>query len=409
MFLVNLSRVLAHTVVYEARSCVALFACADPPSQNAQESTGDMLKAYIENLPQLMKTTGENILPYEQANLDASKVISPQQNALQLALAKEFLPQFTELGSKITGQAQEGQAANDLALLKGTGKDLTAAALEAQKQADQPYYTSRDATAAALGKLMGSLDDPNSGLSGSERAEVDRTLAQGNEAAGRTGVGTSLGTVQNAMTSGAAGAQRKMQKQAAISSAVQSASQFLPTAKSGIDVAQLTLNRPMFNNPATGQYSGQAQTGTATQQLGTNLFNQIGENQRTAMGINAQRRDPLDRFIQIQDSTSSALGNICCWTFMEAYEGTQIPWFVRAVRDSVATPNIREGYRRFSKLVVPLMKRSAWIRSLIVNWCVSPLTAHAGYVSAIPGYEYGRMYHRRRGFWLNVWNILGKI
>jgi len=412
-FLFNLSQVLAHTLVYESKQPFLLMACGDPKAQNAQESTSEMLKAYIQYLPDFMKTTGSTILPYETQVLEANKALSPQQNQLQLDLAKEFLPQFTELGNQVSGKSQLQQAQNDLAVLQGPGKELTAAALEAQKQADRPYYDTRDKTATALSQLLGSLDDPNGGLSGSEQAEIDRRLAQENAAAGRTGVQTAQGTVQAAMESGAAGAARKAQKQQAIASAVGAAAGTLPTFKSGIDIGALTLNRPMFTNPAQGQFSGATNAGDNSKQMGMNMFNQIGENQRTGMNINANRRDSLDRGMQVLNGVSSAIGNIaggCCWTFAEAYGGWhKIPWFVRAIRDSVATPEIRLGYKRFSYVVVPLMRLSKHFRALMMQQLIIPLTEHAGYCTATPGYERGNNFHKRSAFWLKTWKLLGSL
>ena len=403
-FLFNLSQVLAHTLVYESKRPFTLNALCDPKAPSASESTAQMLEAYTKYLPGFVQALGGQILPLEKAMLDANKELSPQQNQLQLDIASQFLPKFTELGNKVSGQSALQQAQNDLAVLQGPGKELTAAALEAQKQADAPYYATRDRTATALQQLMGSLDDPNGGLSGSEQAEVDRRLAQENAAAGRTGVQTAQGTVQAAMEAGAAGAARKSQKQQAIANAVSAASNALPTFKSGIDIGALTLNRPMFTNPAEGQFAGATKAGDATQNLGGQVLGQIGTAQNTATGVNAQRRNWMDMVNQGISSIN------CCWTFAEAYGGWhKIPWFVRAVRDSAATPEIRRGYKRFSCIVVPLMRLSKRFRALVMRTLIVPLTEHAGYCTATPGYERGNQFHNRSAFWLKTWKLLGSI
>jgi len=272
--------------------------------QAPQETTDSMMKGYIDNLDQFINATTRNIIPSEQAQLDARKVINPQQQQLDLDIAKQFLPQFTDLGLQQQRQENMGKAENDTALLQGPGKDLVRANLEAQKIADPEYYATRAGTGKSMDMLFNSLDDPNSELDGSERAEIDRSLARDNFGRGIEAP-TATSAVSNAMNFGAAGAARKRSKQEAINKAVASASQAMPAMKSGVDVLQLTTGRPSQVNQGLGRFGDNQQVGGMATSLGSQLMNQVGDNARQTADINSKKRTAFDTVMGVMDQASS--------------------------------------------------------------------------------------------------------
>lgn len=267
------------------------------------------MKGYIDNLDQFINATTRNILPSEQATLDAKRIINPQQQQLDYDIARQFLPKFTQLGLEQQGQENMGRAENDTALLNGPGKDLVRANLEAQKIADPEFFANRARTGDKLGLLLDTLDDPNSGLDGSERAEIERSLARDNQAKGLE-TPTNISAVSNAMNFGSAGAARKRAKQDSINKAMQSAAQTLPQLKSGVDVLQLTTNRPSQVNQGVNRFGENQQVGQTALGLGSQLMNQVGQNSRQTADINSKKRTAFDSVMQTMNSTGSLLSSI---------------------------------------------------------------------------------------------------
>jgi len=277
--------------------------------QGQQETTDSMMRGYVDNLDSFINATTRNILPSEQATLDAKKIINPQQQQLDYDIARQFLPQFTELGLQQQNQENMGRAVNDTALLNGPGKDLVRANLEAQKIADPEFFANRERTGDKLGMLLDTLDDPDSGLDGSERAEIERSLARDNQAKGLE-TPTNISAVSNAMNFGSAGAARKRSKQDAINKAMQSASQTLPQLRSGVDVLQLTTNRPSQVNQGVNRFGENQQVGQTALGLGSQLMGQVGLNARQTADINSKKRTAFDSVMQTMNSTGSLLSSI---------------------------------------------------------------------------------------------------
>jgi len=398
-----IASVLAHSAVYFSNPAgVKLYAGGDPPAPSTQESMASVLQAYIENLPQLMSVTSKNALPTEQNILDANKVLAPQQNQLALDLYKQFGDQFTQAGVETNRKEALGQAATDLAVLQGPGKALAAAQLEAQKAADPEYYKTRETASNTLANLFSALPDANGGLSGGEREEVSRSLARDNAARGNENP-TATSTVENAMKFGAAGEARKSANQDRISQAIQAATSFMPSAKSGIDVLNTTTGRQTIANPGQSQFAGVSKdTGASTMSMGSDLLGQTSAMRQQQNQINSQRRDSLDRFSQVMSSMPSVS---CCWIFLAAHGG-ELPWYVRYCRNVLGTAETRRGYTRMSKWLVPLMQRSAVIRWLVRTVMTEPITEYGAYLFGEN--THGWVFRPVKQFWFRIWDNLGK-
>ena len=275
----------------------------------SQESTDAMMQGYVKNIDDFLNATTRNVTPTEQALIDSRRIINPQQQQLDLDIARQFLPQFSELGVQQQGAEQMGRARNDVALLEGPGRDLVRANLEAQKLADPEYFRSRGSSADALEMLMDSLDDPNEGLSGSERAEIDRSIARTNSQRGLEAP-TATSAVESAMNFGSAGAQRKSAKQDQIAKAMGATSAVMPSLRSGVDVLQLTTGRPSVANTGLQRFGENQGVGNMATSMGGQLMGEIGQNTRQNQQINANRRTAFDSVMQTMNSTANLAGSI---------------------------------------------------------------------------------------------------
>jgi len=410
-----LSLVLGHTVLLESKGDEPIGTAyvlngGDPYTSARGESTDEQMRSYIRNLPDLVNVTGANILPAEQALMDSRRAISPQQSQLELDLARQFLPQFTQVGLDQNRQQTLGQASNDLALLSGPGRDLARQAMAVQREADPEYFAGREQALGQLSRLFGSLDDPNAGLSPTERAEIDRSIAISNSQRG-VEAPTATSAVQAAMQFGAARESRKADRQSRIANAVNVASGALPTFRSGIDTFQLTTGRPSVNT-GLPNFSGVTQTGQMTQNMGSQLLGEVGSNVRMANQVNANRKSSLQNTLGAINSITSSVGNIagmgCCWTFREFYGGEDnIPVDIRLSRDAFYTPARRKGYQLFSNFFVPRMRKNVAWKKFIEYALIRPMNSHASYLSGRGGI--GWIFTPLQRIYLKLWECLGEL
>ena len=97
---------------------------------------------------------------------------------------------------------------------------------------------------------------------------------------------------------------------------------------------------------------------------------------------------------------------ICCFIFMEAYRGKKMPWYVRRSRDEFASGPRVEGYRKMAKHLVPMMRRSMLVRSMVEFAMVSPLTRFGKWVYGEGGH--GWVFAPVVAFWFMLWALMGK-
>lgn len=261
---------------------------SDPPAPTPQETTAHMMQAMIQHLPDLMQVTNREILPHEQAKLATAQEISPEIAALNAQIYDTVGRRLNTIGSEIAQENAMRQAQTDLDVLQGPGRDLVRIGKDVAYQYDPEYFDTRASTAAGLAELF------KPSLTGGEREEVQRSLNRENIFRGTHAQPSAMRTVENAMTFGNAARNRLQQ-------AVSQATQALPTFRSNVDVFQQATGRPSMVNTGENRFMdvNTAGYGQAALQQSGQLMNQIGQNQRTAMNINANRRDGLDRAMQV--------------------------------------------------------------------------------------------------------------
>jgi hypothetical protein len=404
----NLSKVLGHSLVWESSRLEVdngipqgYYRNGSPPAPSTQESMADVMKAYRENVIPMIQQQVAAAKQYEPEMQRLREEISPREQALNARLYEQFGPEFARIGSEIARQNAEAQAATDLGVVRGTGRDLVREAMRTQKEADPEAYRARELALQNLEQLQGSLTDPNAGLSGAERAEIDRSLARENFARGTGATPTATSTVSNAMAFGQAGEARKQQRQSAIANAAQLAAGAVQPLSSRIDTFQLTTGRPSVNQ-GEARTGGAREVGQESNAMGMNLFGNASQMRQQENQINAQRKSALDQFTQVMGSLPS-----CCWTFAEAYYGWEnIPDAVKVSRDLHYTPRIREGYRMMSRFLVPRMQRSKVWRAVVNAFLIKPMTAHAEWY--VNGKGFGWMFSPLQKTYLALWDYYGE-
>jgi len=406
----NLSKVLSHSLVWESSRLevdngipLGYYRNGTNVIPNTSESMESVMKAYRENLIPMIQNQIQAAQAYEPAMQTLREQISPREQQLNADLYAQYGSQFAKTGSDIARQNAEAQAATDLGIVSGTGRDLVREAMKTQKEADPEAYRARELALSNLENLNRSLTDPNAGLSGAERAEVDRSLARENFARGTGATPTATSTVANAMAFGGAGEARKAQRQSAIANAAQLAAGAVQPLSSRIDTFQLTTGRPSVNQ-GEARTGGAREVGQESNAMGMNLFGNASQMRQQENQLNAQRKTGLDQFTQVMGSMPSVS---CCWTFAEAYYGwANIPDAVKVSRDLHYTPRRREGYRMMSRFLVPRMQRSKVWRAVVNALLIKPMTAHAEWY--VNGKGFGWIFSPLQKTYLALWDYYGE-
>jgi len=190
------------------------------------------------------------------ADLAAGQDLYPEQLKLsqaQLEAAKQFVPQYGQLASDEAYREAMSEAGKQVDVLRGPGGQLIDEAFAKSRQVDPEFYGRRAQTGAMLGDLLRSFAAPGTvtednpfgtftgALSGSERAEIERSLAQNRARSGSMGGPMAMSdVVANAMMFG----QGVQNRRDALGRALGQATSFLPASRSGFDPFQVAMGRP---------------------------------------------------------------------------------------------------------------------------------------------------------------------
>lgn len=294
-----LSRVLAHSIVYEWKCELSPNGIVDdavnggdPPPMGTQESTAQQLAAYTQGLPDLLKVTAGTALPVGQQLLDAQKTLAPQQNELLTSLFKQYGPELAGIGDTINSNSAKSAAGTAADIAKGSGSDLFHTIDALQHQADPEYYKNRSEASGKLSELLSSFN--MNGLSGGERSEIERSNAQQDAQRGSLTAPSQTATVNNAMNFGSGFAQ----KQQRLAQAIGTATSFLPSAQGNVNASAIVTGAPAGaakSNPGLTQFAGVQPVGSESFSSGNNFMQGINNTATNNANITANMRDSLDR------------------------------------------------------------------------------------------------------------------
>ena len=222
------------------------------PTPSVKDTTAEALAAYRDNYPayaaMLRQEAGKELA--RQQELYPEQLKLAQQ---QLGAAKAFVPQYGQLASDEAYREAMSEAGKQVDVLRGPGAQLISEARALSQQVDPEFYGRRAQTGAMLGDLLRSFAAPGTvsadnpfgtftgELSGSERAEIERSLAQNRARSGSMGGPMAMSdVVANAMMFG----QGVQNRRDALGRALGQATSFLPAARSGFDPFQVAMGRP---------------------------------------------------------------------------------------------------------------------------------------------------------------------
>jgi hypothetical protein len=283
---------------------------SDPVAPSTGESSEEMLQAYARHFPELMKISSQNILPTELAKLEAAKATAPAYNQLQATAYDAYGPLMADTANRIAASQAKSSAQTDLDILRGTGKDLVSAGVDAQKIADPEYYGTRSRVSGGIGQLMDSIDLSGK-ASGGETEEMNRAMAQEGSRRGTLNTPSMTEALGNALTFGQAQTARQDKAKGQLGAAIGLGTGFLPAAQSSVDAFKVATGKTSMPNAGDSKFQGVNQgIGSETFGAGNNFFNNLSSIKQTEMDINSKRRDSLDRVNEVIGSTSSLIGSL---------------------------------------------------------------------------------------------------
>ena len=337
---------------------------------------GADVQAITDVTPYLTEMINAQILPAEQRQLEAAQQVSPEYQKLITDLYRQYGPQLSDIGNKITEQNQLANQASINKVLAGPGKDTVAQTLALQQSVDQPFFDARALGLTGLQDMLGAID-LSGGLSPTERDEIARGLARENLQAGTYNAPSQLDTVANAMRYGEAGYARKQQSLSNLSAALQQVSSFLPNSKSGIDAFGTATSQSKQENPGQSMFLGIRETGNNTDNqygLANSLLGGMNQKSMQSAQIDAGKKDWLDKVVQGTQSFSNFSGGLtsmigACWVAREVYGESNPRWLqYREWLLSEAPSWFRNLYIKFGERFARWIHNKPMLKYLIKKW-----------------------------------------
>lgn len=293
----------------------------------------DFAQTLYNILPYLNQAVNNTAVPTAQAGYNAAAATAGPYAQLMTDVFNQFGPQLNAIGNEINRRNALATSTTTNEVLNGPGQQTIQGALAGQKIADPEFFKTRDLTANRLSDLMKSID-LSGGLSDTERREIGQGLAQQATQRGTATNPSALDTVSNAMQFGQAGYQRQQIAKSNLATAIQGATSFLPTSKSGIDAFQVATGRPSLPNQGAGVFTGLGPSGTGqggAQSLGLagNLLNNSSAQQTNLDTIASQKKDWADYLSQVSSSVGNlgkAAGGIMCHIARKVYGEDNPKW-----------------------------------------------------------------------------------
>tara|TARA_Y100000310_G_scaffold67222_2_gene62513 strand:- start:725 stop:1651 length:927 start_codon:yes stop_codon:yes gene_type:complete len=220
-------------------------------------------RAYAESYPRIMEAHRGEVEAMMQKDLDMQRQFDPQQRRLAYEglvgseeakrLPAGYVPgirEHAQLGADVENITRRGAAGTDLDIMRMQGPYMAQSTMDQLSQTDQPWLQTRETGRQKVQDLLGSIN--MGGLSGGERAEIERMNARRNMQRGQAGGGGNLTAIENAMQFGSA----LDRKRAALGNALQTATSFMAGSRSGFDPVQATLGRGSGTNQIASGFQG---------------------------------------------------------------------------------------------------------------------------------------------------------
>ena len=215
------------------------------------EAYEELMEAYRrQQLPQALKDLEiQSLLAPLQQRLNYEQLLGSEEAKL---LPDDFTPgvkQYQTLDSDLEKMKRQSGAAINLDILREQGPYIAQAIMNQMQLTDKPFLDARERGGQAAVDLLNSIN--LEGLSGGERAEIERSNALRNlQRQGTTDSSGNLVAIENAMNFGS----RLDKKKAQLGSALQAVTNFAAGTRSGVDPLQASVGQTSGANRQTADF-----------------------------------------------------------------------------------------------------------------------------------------------------------
>lgn len=347
------------------------------------EGEGQMMQEYAQYLPQVSAAQNAQVLPSSLAQLTAQQ-------------------QVNQGYQDIASQNAASGAASNTALLNGAGGQSAQAALALNRETNPDYYSAQDAASKGAASAVNSIN--LTGLSPGENASVERSLNQNNVGTGNLGLLNPTNTISNAINFGGAFNNKLGLMNSAVNTATGAANS--ASGNAGVNAPSIALGTSQTNQ-GSNNTAGNSSLSSLSSNILSGLNSLTNTNLNNAAKVNFAN-SPQGIAGSFGAGNGLSGGSGCCFIFLQSYNGI-LPEHVRICRDYFYSlePRIAKGYIRMAKYLVPIMKRSKLITSLVNKLMVTPITKYGGWLTNTPSYENCMKYSIYKKFWFKTWSILG--
>jgi hypothetical protein len=272
---------------------------------SAKDVGKDYGRAYAESYPRIMGAHRDELEAMMQKDLDMQRQFTPQQQRLAWETAQGttgitgykpgFIPgvvDYAGLAGEVDAVTRGLAAGTDQDIMRLEGPYMAENVMNQLTITDQPWLDTRDTGAQKVQELLGSIN--MGGLSGGERAEIERMNARRNLQRGQAGGGGNLTAIENAMQFGSA----LDRKRTALGQALQTATNFMAGSRSGYDPVQAVLGRGSGTNQISAGFQGVQPVQTYANQMPTLPTNiMAGANTGGFLGTMKQGQDVLSQWL----------------------------------------------------------------------------------------------------------------
>lgn len=266
----------------------------------------------LRDLPQYSAVLGQGLTPAAQAELAANQAVAPGYAQLGLGLYDEYGRQYADIGREEAAKDALSNASIENQIINGVGADTAKQGLALQKLADPNYFRSADLVGQGIADWFAG-QNPN-GLSGSERAELEKTNAR------QVGYNPSaINTAANTMNTGSA----LEAKQSRFAGNLANISSALPTLKSGLDMTRTATSRSTAPNAGMQYFQG------APTQAGQWSIAPAGN---YTSGVQQANREWNARQSSTADNAGKTVGTVAsiagafCWVARAVYGPSDPRW-----------------------------------------------------------------------------------
>lgn len=293
-FELNLSRVLAHTLVYESNPHnVELYCGGGPENVTTGESMNDILQAMQKNLPGLSQVQAENLPTIERALFNITRELAPQYSQVQTDIYKQQAPELAATGQDIQDMIRQRTAETEAGLLREPGQDVARGIYDIQGILEPEYQP----TAAAAGQVARDLLQfgPN------EQRSIEQAMSR-----------TSPNYAPSASSDIANALRFAETRRGMLGQALQQATQTLPQLRSGYDPLLAATGRPS-QNLGLGNFLGSQNLGQSGLGFGQQAFGAATDLQKQYNQQQFQMPTAWDRAMQgsqIFKNVGSGVGGI---------------------------------------------------------------------------------------------------